>query len=94
MDPAQSVPADGELPGIVAQHHGVVQKAMRVDAAPLSSLGGNLHRVLDDCQTSLWQWGDRKPVQMRLPCRLINKARLASSARRAIKGPGSPRLRR
>lgn len=51
MYPAQSVPADGELSGIVAQQHGIVQEAMRVDAAPLSPLGGDLHRVLDDRQT-------------------------------------------
>ena len=36
MDPAQRVPADGELPGIVAQHHGIAQEAMRMDAAPLA----------------------------------------------------------
>ena len=52
MDPAQGVPADGELPGIVAQHHGIVQEAMRVNAAPLSPLGGNLHGVLDDRHTA------------------------------------------
>ena len=48
MHPAQRVPADGELSGIVAQQHGVVQEAVLVNAAPLSSLGGNQHRVLDD----------------------------------------------
>jgi hypothetical protein len=34
MYPAQSMLADVELTGIVAQHHGFLQKAMRVDAAP------------------------------------------------------------
>jgi hypothetical protein len=43
--------ADVELPSIVAEHHGVRQKAVRVDAAPLSPLGGDLHRVLDDRHT-------------------------------------------
>jgi hypothetical protein len=38
--------ADVELTGIVAQHYGVVQKLMRVDAAPQSPLGGNQYQVL------------------------------------------------
>ena len=48
MNPAQRVLADVELPSIVAEHHGVMQKSVRMDAAPLSPLGGYLHRVLDD----------------------------------------------
>ena len=77
MNPAQRVPADVELTGIVAQHHGVLQKPLRVDAAPLSPFGGDQHRVLDDRQTGLRGRDDAKPVQMRLPCRLIDEARLA-----------------
>ena len=53
MHPAQRVLADVELTGIVAQYHGVLQKPMRMDAAPLSPLGGDQHRVLDDRQTGL-----------------------------------------
>jgi hypothetical protein len=34
VDPAQSVAADIELAGVVAQDHRVVEKAMRLDAAP------------------------------------------------------------
>jgi hypothetical protein len=45
------MPPDGELSGIVTQQHGIVQEAVRMDTAPLSPLGGNLHRVLDDRQT-------------------------------------------
>jgi hypothetical protein len=34
VNPAQRVPADVELPGIVAQNHGIAQKFMRLNAAP------------------------------------------------------------
>jgi len=34
MHPAQRVAAHGELPGIVAQYHGIAQEVVRVDAAP------------------------------------------------------------
>src|SRR3984885_2374907 len=40
MHPAQRVTADGELPGVIAQHHGVAQKSVRLDAAPQSAFGG------------------------------------------------------
>jgi hypothetical protein len=76
MNPAQRVLANGELTGVVAQHHGVLQQPMRMDAAPHSPLGGDQHRVLDDGQPGLCGRDDAKPVQMRLPCRLINEARL------------------
>ncbi len=45
------MPADGERSGVVAQQHCIAQEAVRVDAAPLSLFGGDLHRVLDDRQT-------------------------------------------
>ena len=32
--PAQRVRTDGELAGLVAQHHGAAQEAVRLDAAP------------------------------------------------------------
>jgi len=51
VDLAQGVLTDGELTSIVTQQHGIVQEAMRVDAALLSPLGGDLHRVLDDRHT-------------------------------------------
>ena len=40
--------ADVELSCIVAQHHGIAQETVRMDAAPLSPLGGNLHSILND----------------------------------------------
>jgi len=45
MDPAQAVLADVELTGIIADNHGVGQKAMRLDAAPQRPLGGDQHRI-------------------------------------------------
>ena len=41
MDPAQAVLADIELPGVVTDDDGVGHKAMRLDAAPQSALGGD-----------------------------------------------------
>ena len=81
MYPAQGMLADVELTGIVAQHHGVLQKAMRVDAAPQNPPSGNLHRILDDRQTGLGGRDDAKPVQMRLPRRLVNEVCLTGSRR-------------
>ena len=48
MDPAQRVPAERELTGVVTQHHGRAPKAVCIDAAPLSPRGGDLRMVLDD----------------------------------------------
>ena len=53
MHPTQCVLADGKLPGIVAQQHGLTQEAMCTDAAPLRPLGGDLGWVLDDRQTGV-----------------------------------------
>jgi hypothetical protein len=88
MNPAQRVLANVELTGIVAQHHGALQKAMRMDAAPLSPLGGDQHRVLDDRQTRRGGRDDAKAVQMRLPRRLINEARVASIGQTRDQGAG------
>jgi hypothetical protein len=88
MYPAQGMPADGELSGIIAQQHGIAQEAMRVDAAPLSPLGDDLHRVLDDCQTSPWGQDNAKPVQMRLPRRLISETSLARFGQTGDQGRG------
>src|SRR6267142_6483093 len=51
MDPAQAVLTDVELPGIVADNHGVGQEAVRLDAAPQRSLGGDQHRIGVDLQS-------------------------------------------
>ena len=59
MDPAQSMPADGELPGIIIQYHGITQEAVRVDAAPLSALGGDQYGV--GCRG---QGGETEPVEV------------------------------
>ena len=75
VDPAQGMPADIELSGIVAQHHGIVQEAVRMDAAPLSPFGGNLHRVLDN-RPAACRRDDPDPVQMRPPSRPIGKVPL------------------
>ena len=45
MDPTQRVLADIELPGIVTDHHGLAQEAMRADGTPQRALGGDAHRV-------------------------------------------------
>ena len=45
MNPAQTVPADLELAGIVADDHRFGEQAMRLDAAPQRALGGDLHRI-------------------------------------------------
>ena len=34
VNPAQRVPADVELSGIIAQHHGVAEEFVRLNAAP------------------------------------------------------------
>ena len=41
VHPAQRVPADVELPGVIAQHHGIAQEFVRLNAAPQSPLGGD-----------------------------------------------------
>jgi hypothetical protein len=51
---------------IVAQHYGVLQKPMRMDAAPLGRFGGDLHRVLDNRQTGLA--GETTPSRFRCAC--------------------------
>jgi len=51
MDPAQAVLTDVELPGIIADNHGVGQEAVRLDAAPQRSLGGDQHRIGVDLQS-------------------------------------------
>ena len=69
MHPAQRVLADVELPGVIAQHHGVAQEFVRLNAAPQCALGGDLHRIGRDVQR-----GEAEPVEMRQPCLLISEA--------------------
>jgi hypothetical protein len=88
MYPAQGMLADGELSGVIAQQHGIAQEAMRVDAAPLSPLGGDLRSILDDRQTSRWGRDDAKPGQMRPPHRLISETGLTRFGQTCDQGGG------
>jgi hypothetical protein len=63
------VPADAELPGLVADDHRVPEQAMGVDAAPERALGGELDRI----------GGHRQPceagrLQVRPPRRFVGEA--------------------
>ena len=69
MDPAQAVVADIELAGVVADNHGVGQKAVGLDAAPQGALGGDRDRIGFDRKRR-----DAKRFQVRVPGRLIHKA--------------------
>src|SRR5712691_3800631 len=56
MDPAQAVPADIELTGVVTDNNGVGEKTVRLDAAPQGALGGDQHRIgahLESADTEL-----------------------------------------
>jgi len=68
MDPAQRVLADRELSGIIAQHHGITQEVMRVDAAPDGAFGGDLYGV-----GRCGQGGEAEPFEMRRPGGLIGE---------------------
>ena len=69
MHPAQRMMADVELSGIIAQHHGVAEEFVRLNAAPQSALGGDPHRVGRDVER-----GEAEPVEMRQPSCLIGEA--------------------
>src|SRR5271165_294582 len=71
VNPAQRVPADVELPGIVAQDHRVAEELVRLNAAPQGALGGDPHGVGRDIQR-----GEAEPVEMRQPRGLIGEAGL------------------
>src|SRR5260370_32980710 len=68
MNPAQAMLADSELTSIVTDDHRVGQKAMRLDAAPQGSLGGNHDGIGIDPESQ-----DAKPVEMRSPGCLIGE---------------------
>ena len=68
VNPAQRVPADVELPGVIAQHHGIAQKFVRLNAAPQRPFGGDPDRVGRDRQR-----GEAEPVEMRLPGGLVGE---------------------
>jgi hypothetical protein len=77
MHSAQCVATDGELPSVIAQQHGVMQEAVRMDAAPFGPFGSDLRGVLDDRHTGPFGRGDAKLVEMRLPRSLIGEMRHA-----------------
>ena len=53
---------DSELAGVIADNHRVMEKPMRLDAAPQRALGGDLRWVGSDRQRR-----DAQPLKMRLP---------------------------
>lgn len=85
VDPAQTVPADVELAGVVADDHGIGQEAVRRDAAPQRALGGDAHGIGGHLES-----GDAEVLEMRLPRRRA-KVRSGCAARRAITGPANAR---
>ena len=50
MDPAQSMAANLELSGIVADNHSVLDQAMRLDAAPQRAFGCNQRGIRRDLE--------------------------------------------
>ena len=75
VHPAERMAAHGELPGpafagagSAAQHHGIAQEVVRVDAAHDCAFGGDLDWI--GCGR---QFSKAKPVKMRLPGGLIGK---------------------
>jgi hypothetical protein len=57
MYPAQCVPPDRELAGVIADDHRVTQKLVGMDAAPQCALSADLSRVGRHVQL-----GDAQPV--------------------------------
>jgi hypothetical protein len=68
MHPAQRMPANGKLAGIVADNHHVAQQPVRVDAAPQCPFGGDADWVRCDLHCA-----DAEAVEMRLPGHLIGE---------------------
>src|SRR6202142_4095908 len=68
MNPAQTMKTDIELAGVVADDHGVGEKAVRLAAAPRGVFGGDQHGIGMD-----FQGRDPEPVQVRAPGRPIGE---------------------
>ena len=68
MHPAQRMPADGELAGVVADNHRLAQQAVRLDAAPQCPFGGDQTGSGVTCSCA-----DAEAVEMRLPGGLIGE---------------------
>ena len=63
MNPPQRVMSNVELPCVIAQHHGIAQELVRLDAAPQRGLDGDLNRIGRDVQLD-----EAEPVEMDEPC--------------------------
>jgi len=83
MHPAQPMPAEIELPGVIADHRGRGQEAMRPNAAPQGALGGDRDRVV-----AARERGDAEPVEMRPPSQAIGEMGLGMAGE-----PGDHRRR-
>src|SRR5436309_5723212 len=84
MNPAQAMLANIELTGVVTDNHRVGQKAMRLDAAPQRSLGGNHDGIGIDPESH-----DAKPVEMRSPGCLISEDLMLQNARNNARSRGT-----
>jgi hypothetical protein len=74
VNPPQRVMSDVELACVIAQHDGVAEELVRLDAAPQGSLDGDLNRIRRDVQLD-----EAEPIEMDEPCCLIGKACLCFS---------------
>ncbi len=83
MNPAQRVPADIELTRVVAQHDGVTQEFVRLNAAPQRALGRDRNWIGRNVQRR-----EAEPIEMRQPRCPISEARLWFSRQTADQFPG------
>ena len=88
MHPAECMPADRELAGIVAHDDRIPQEATRRHDAPQCAFGGDAHRIGRDLQIA-----DAQTLQMGLPGTVVGKATAARGGQRLITGPASERAR-
>jgi hypothetical protein len=74
---------DRELPGVITQHYGIVQEAMRMDAAPLGAFSSDLHWIR--CHG---QHGKAEPLEVCRPSSLIGKGCLRLFGQSGDQGGG------
>jgi hypothetical protein len=84
LDPAERVPTDSELAGVVGDDGRVLEQAVTSDAAPERACGGDLDRAAlrgDHRRSPLrasrggdLQLGDGEAIEMRQPSRFIGQA--------------------
>ena len=87
MHPAQRVVADGELACLVAEDYCIAQEAVRRDRPPQRAFRGDADRIGRDLQCA-----DAELIEMRLPGRMIGKARPRRRRQLADHRPGEPAL--